>query len=54
MYLKIKNYYLKIFMKIRVNEKVCENTKNGYLKTQTKYLLKLRYNIYVLFLKFLF
>ena len=41
-------------MKIRVSEKVRENTENGYLKTQTKYLLKLRYNIYMLFLKFLF
>ena len=41
-------------MKIRVSEKVRKNIENGYLKTQTKYLLKLRYNIYMLFLKFLF
>ena len=28
MYLKIENYYLKTFVKIRVGEKMCENTCN--------------------------
>ena len=28
MCLKIKNCYLKIYIKIRVNEKICENTYN--------------------------
>ena len=28
MYLKTENYYLKIFMEIHVDKKVCENTCN--------------------------
>ena len=52
MCLKIENYFLKIFMKIRVNKKIVKNTlkyvkyylkiKNNCLKIKTKHSLKVR------------